>query len=163
LGVERQGEAMSDDKMRAEFEAEVASMGFFIEREPTGCYWHPDVDDFWQVWQAAYAAGRKAEQAERKEVNMSEYSNEASVQSVVVPRSGLFKVRRTSASTFDRTVAPCKGASVFQFLMRDMGYSLAWFIELTDIMAFVREVGECVVFVDNDGFDCIEIYDTYRE
>lgn len=97
-------------------------------------------------------------------MNDNEFDNEASVQSVVVPRSGLFKVCRTSASTFDRTVAPCKGASVFQFLMRDIsGYSRAWFVELTDIMAFVREVGECVLSVDSDGFDCIEIYDTHRE
>ena len=142
---------------------------------------------------------RSGHRAERKEVTKMSDSNGASVQSVVVPRPGLFKVCRTSASTFDATVAPCKGASVFQFLMverravsdpskvfkcesndwwygrgsnhrvengsvcRDMGYSQDWFIELNDIMAFVREVGGCVVFVDSFGFDCIEIYDYYRE
>lgn len=46
---------------------------------------------------------------------------------------------------------------------RDVGFATKWFIETTDIMKFVRKHGECVVFIDSEGFNCIEIYDYYRE
>jgi len=129
---------------------------------------------------------------------MSE-TNEASVQSVVMPRSGLFKVFRTSSSGYRSDEPPCRNAVSYKFvhvdrrsasdpskvipneahawwygeganhrvekgkICRDIGYSSSWFVELTDIMAFVREYGECVLSVDSDGFDTIEIYDYYRE
>lgn len=48
-------------------------------------------------------------------------------------------------------------------ICRDMGTAKDWFIEITDIMDFVRKHGECVVSIDDDGFNCIEIYDYYRE
>jgi hypothetical protein len=137
--------------------------------------------------------------AERKEVNVMSETNEASVQSVVVPRPGLFRVFRTSETRFSPNKAPCLEATACQCvkvdrrsvsdpskvvrndahawwyekgsnhriekgqICRDVGYSQAWFVELTDVMEFVREYGECVLSVDNDGFDCIEIYDDYRE
>ena len=49
------------------------------------------------------------------------------------------------------------------YFCRDIGYATKWFIEITDIMDFVRKHGECVVSIDDDGFNCIEIYDYYRE
>jgi len=94
---------------------------------------------------------------------MSETTNEASVQSVVVPRPGLFRVFRTSETRCSPNKAPCLEATAYQCVKRDVGYSQAWFVELTDVMEFVREYGECVLSVDNDGFNCIEIYDDYRE
>lgn len=48
-------------------------------------------------------------------------------------------------------------------ICRDMGWSQSWFIELHDVMAFVRAHGTCVVSVGNDGHEEIEIYDDYRE
>jgi hypothetical protein len=103
---------------------------------------------------------------------MSE-TNEASVQSVVVPRPGLFRVFRTSESTLAEVRVnkpPCGNAVVRRFVQIDRiggqqvkKHTLAWFIELTDIMAFVREYGDCVLSVNNAGFNCIEIYDDYRE
>jgi uncharacterized membrane protein len=38
-----------------------------------------------------------------------------------------------------------------------------WFVEISDIMEFVKNHGECVISIDGDGFNCIEIYDYYRE
>lgn len=55
---------MSDDKMRAEFETWAESQDFLTHRGEGGSYWHPDVRKVWRVWQAAYAAGRKAEREE---------------------------------------------------------------------------------------------------
>jgi hypothetical protein len=50
-----------NDKMRAEFEAWAESQDCLTHRGEGGSYWHPDVRKVWRVWQAAYAAGRKAE------------------------------------------------------------------------------------------------------
>lgn len=48
-------------------------------------------------------------------------------------------------------------------ICRDMGWRLEWFIELADVMEFVRQHGQCVVSIDNDGHESIEVYDDYRE
>ena len=58
---------MSDDKMRAEFEAWAESQDCIAHRGEGGSYWHPDVRKVWRVWQAAYAAGRMAVQREAEE------------------------------------------------------------------------------------------------
>jgi hypothetical protein len=34
-----------------------------------------------------------------------------------------------------------------------------WFVEIPDIMEFVKKHGECVISIDGNGFNCIEIYD----
>ena len=47
---------MSKDKMRAEFESQVAKLSY----SETAIY------DAWQVWQAAYAAGRISVQQEKE-------------------------------------------------------------------------------------------------
>ena len=48
-------------------------------------------------------------------------------------------------------------------ICRDMGFENDWFIEISDIMQFVRDNGRCVVDIDDDGFNTIEIYDSWRE
>ena len=47
-------------------------------------------------------------------------------------------------------------------ICRDVGWKTEWFVEIPDIMAFVRRYGQCVVS-HRDGYPCIEIYDDYRE
>jgi hypothetical protein len=54
---------MSDDKMRAEFEALCDSKNYSTEKDAFGNYWLPEIDDFWIIFQLAYAAGRKAAEA----------------------------------------------------------------------------------------------------
>lgn len=126
-------------------------------------------------------------------------SEEVNLQKVVVPRSELFKVSRTS-DTSSKKQQPCDGAVVYRSMQvdrrtvddpakidwykgdrswwfdtgsnhrvengcicRDVGLRNDWFIEIQDIMEFVKRHGECVVSIDSDGFNCIEIYDYYRE
>ena len=48
-------------------------------------------------------------------------------------------------------------------ICRDMGWCLRWFVEIPDVMEFVRKNGTCVVSIDRDGHEEIEIYDDYRE
>ena len=48
-------------------------------------------------------------------------------------------------------------------ICRDMGWQQEWFVELADVMWFVRQHGPCVVSIDSDGHESIEIYDDYRE
>ena len=48
-------------------------------------------------------------------------------------------------------------------IVRDKGWRLEWFIEIIDIVEFVRVYGDCVVGVGFDGHARIEIYDDYRE
>ena len=60
---------MSDDKMRAEFEAWADSKCMSLTRirwdnGTTSEYAYTATFDAWQVWQAAYAAGQIAERAE---------------------------------------------------------------------------------------------------
>lgn len=54
---------MSDsDKMRAEFEAEARVIGLSLfPMKGKGEYWNDETNLSWRVWQAAYAAGQKAE------------------------------------------------------------------------------------------------------
>jgi hypothetical protein len=54
---------MSDDKMRAEFEAWATPYELDLRRLNEG-YLSNASNNCWIVWQAAYAAGQKAEQAE---------------------------------------------------------------------------------------------------
>lgn len=44
-------------------------------------------------------------------------------------------------------------------IARDVGWQQAWFVEIPDVMEFARKHGRCIVEVDRDGHDCIEIYD----
>lgn len=48
-------------------------------------------------------------------------------------------------------------------ICRDLGWQAGWFIEIPDVMDFVRQYGDCVVSIDEDGYESIEIYDDYRE
>jgi len=48
-------------------------------------------------------------------------------------------------------------------ICRDFGWEAGWFAEIPDVMEFVRQHGECIVSIDDDGYECIEIYDYYRE
>lgn len=48
-------------------------------------------------------------------------------------------------------------------ICRDMGWWKQWFVEIPDVMDFVRKNGTCVVSIDPDGHESIEIYDDYRE
>ena len=60
---------MSDDKMRAEFEAWAKAVGYSI-RPLEGVsieYWSERIRFAFQAWQAAYAAGRMAVQREAEE------------------------------------------------------------------------------------------------
>ena len=59
---------MSDDKMRAEFEAEARVIGLSLfPMKGKGEYWNDETNLSWRVWQAAYTAGRKAAQREAEE------------------------------------------------------------------------------------------------
>ena len=49
------------------------------------------------------------------------------------------------------------------YICRDMGWWKQWFVEIPDVMEFVRKNGTCVVSIDRDGHESIEIYDDYRE
>lgn len=52
---------MSDtDKMRAEFEAYAEQRNWSIRKNHGSYYW-AEAARAWHIWQAAYAAGRKAE------------------------------------------------------------------------------------------------------
>ena len=53
-----------NDKMRAEFEAWAKAAAYDLSQTTDDKYWCVATISAWQVWQAAYAAGRKAEQAE---------------------------------------------------------------------------------------------------
>lgn len=48
-------------------------------------------------------------------------------------------------------------------IRRDLGTKTKWAVELPDVMPFVKKYGDCVVGVNDDGFNEIEIYDDYRE
>ena len=52
---------MSDEKMRAGFEAWAKAAAYDLSQTTDDKYWCVATDSAWQVWQAAYAAGRKAE------------------------------------------------------------------------------------------------------
>lgn len=51
-------------------------------------------------------------------------------------------------------------------IKRDMGYDNCWAIKISSIdelMIFIEQNGQCIVSIDREGYQCIEIYDTYRE
>lgn len=48
-------------------------------------------------------------------------------------------------------------------ICRDLEWEAGWFVEIPDVMDFVRQHGDCVVSIDDDGYESIEIYDDYRE
>lgn len=59
---------MSDDKMRAEFEAWAGAVGFDLtQTKGDDRYWYVSTESAWEAWQAAYKAGRNAVQREREE------------------------------------------------------------------------------------------------
>lgn len=54
---------MSDDKIRAEFEKWAKAVGHDLSQtKGDDRYWFVSTESAWESWQAAYAAGRKAEQ-----------------------------------------------------------------------------------------------------
>lgn len=46
---------------------------------------------------------------------------------------------------------------------RVLGAEDAWFVRVPDIMEFVHKYGRCIISVNDDGYNHIEIYDGYRE
>jgi hypothetical protein len=51
-------------------------------------------------------------------------------------------------------------------IVRELGTKVVWVVRLqgdSAIMSFIRQHGRCVLSVNDDGFNEIEIYDTYRE
>lgn len=57
-----EGGMMDADKMRAEFEAWAKAVGHDLSQtKGDDRYWFVSTESAWESWQAAYAAGRKAE------------------------------------------------------------------------------------------------------
>ena len=95
------------------------------------------------------------------------------------PIEGSYKIARTRVdrrTTNDPAKIPAyKGESAWWFetgenhriengmICRDMGQEEKWVIDIDDVLDFVKENGQCVVYIDSDGWPNIEIYDTYRE
>ena len=52
---------MSDEKMRAEFEAWAKAAAYDLSQTTDDKYWCVATISAWQVWQAAYDAGQEAE------------------------------------------------------------------------------------------------------
>jgi hypothetical protein len=48
-------------------------------------------------------------------------------------------------------------------IRRDLGTKTEWAVEILDILQFVQDYGPCILSVDVDGINIIEIYDDYRE
>jgi len=48
-------------------------------------------------------------------------------------------------------------------ICRDLGTKLKWAVRIDNIMEFVKKYGQCVIEIDLNGFNTIEIYDGYRE
>jgi hypothetical protein len=48
-------------------------------------------------------------------------------------------------------------------IYRDMPPIKVWAVKLSNIMDFVSKYGECIVSVSRQGYQEIEIYDSYRE
>lgn len=126
-------------------------------------------------------------------------SSDCSIPKLSGPRRGLFRVKRSSIRSIEKT-CPCDEAVQYMTLIvdrrdvddpkklrcnkgtdgdwwirgtnhriengcicRDFGWEAGWFVEISDVMDFVRKHGDCVVSIDNDGYETIEIYDDYRE
>ncbi len=108
---------------------------------------------------------------------------------IITPRTGMYKVSRTSV--WNEEVQPCEDAWLFLCLSVDERttsdpqkvqgwykngenhrmvnghicrdfFRPAWFVEVPDLVEFVREHGTIVLSLDGD-FPEIEIYDNYRE
>lgn len=47
-------------------------------------------------------------------------------------------------------------------IFRDIGVEQFISIKINNVMEFVQKYGECIVSI-KDGYNCIEIYDDYRE
>lgn len=48
-------------------------------------------------------------------------------------------------------------------IKRDFGERKEWAIKTNNIFDFVKKYGSCIINIDVDGFNTIEIYDDYRE
>lgn len=48
-------------------------------------------------------------------------------------------------------------------ICRDTGFNNEWFIEIPDLMEFVKGYGDCIIKIGDGGIPEIEIYDDYRE
>jgi len=63
-----EGGMMDADKMRAEFEAWAKSVGHDLSQtKDDDRYWFVSTESAWQVWQAAWIAGRMSKQREAAE------------------------------------------------------------------------------------------------
>ena len=68
---------MATDKMRAEFEAWAKAAAYDLSQTVDDKYWWAATSEAWQVWQAAYAAGRKAERETMQKQALQQLVDEA--------------------------------------------------------------------------------------
>jgi hypothetical protein len=75
----------------------------------------------------------------------------------------IWRVERTSLS-YDDKRSPCEGAVFHGDKQDEYGFPYKdWRVDIPDLLAFLKEYGECVIDLDMDGNGVIEIYDAYRE
>lgn len=105
----------------------------------------------------------------------SKYGDKPDVKGVVEEIMPFYLHRRTcSEEQYNRLFAKSEGGE-----WRSIGYDhttysggierkettneTAWFLNVEDVIEFVKEHGECVISVSECGFPVLEIYDYYRE
>lgn len=48
-------------------------------------------------------------------------------------------------------------------ICRDLGVETVWVVDAPDLVEFVRDFGQIILYINNNGMPVIEIYDGYRE
>lgn len=48
-------------------------------------------------------------------------------------------------------------------ICRDLGVDTLWAVDVPDLVEFVRDSGQIVLYIEDNGMPVIEIYDGYRE
>ena len=79
------------------------------------------------------------------------------VERLASPRRGWFRVARASCWGNDND-PPVEGARLCE-CRDDEGWLKTWFVEIPDVMEFVRQHGCCIVALDYGGHGAITIYD----
>jgi hypothetical protein len=74
-----------------------------------------------------------------------------------------WRVERTSIGAWDER-PPCEKAVVHRRYKDTNGWNcIEWQVEIPDLLAFLKEYGECIIRMGDDGMAEIEIYDSCRE